>query len=215
MDCESAPLRMLIFFAYGVQRYQVIGPAWMDSELYDIKAKIAAGASRDQMKIMLRTLLEERFHLAFHRETRQFPIFRLIVGNGGPKIRKSVENDSAAAGPSTNPGNRPQVADKPGHRRMKASMTLDLFAQGIGNLLGSPVVNDTGLTGKYDISLDWLPEERSRTAANNGEAVTEPSDDSPTLAAAIQEQLGLKLQPAKGQIEVLIIDHADKVPLPN
>jgi len=193
------------------------------------------------MKLMLRSLLEERFHLVLRRGTKELPVYSLVVAKGGPRIKESMDGPLVAPAPPNAPGgsaaspppgmamdrdglpNFPEGGPgglafglKDGHFRMKASkQPLAQLTKVLGNRLGRPIVDDTGLTGKYDFRLDFVPEDLSSAPASNPEpAVAEPGAAA-DLFGALQEQLGLKLRPAKGPVEVLIVDHAERTPTQN
>jgi uncharacterized protein (TIGR03435 family) len=166
-------LKGLLTTAYAVQPYQVIGPDWLDTERFDVTATIHEGATKDDVNLMLQSLLAERFHLTLHHETREFPLYELTVGKNGPKMKPSVEDTSAPAGapaplPRMGKDGVPQLPTgrramflmiRPGGAHMVANVqTLAMFAQILGNQLRSPVVDKTGLTGTYDYVLDFALE---------------------------------------------------------
>ena len=132
LTCAGTPIKVLVLLAYNVQFYQIQGSELISSEMYDISARIPPGATRDQMRIMLRGLLEERFHLALHHESRQFPIYHLEVGKTELRMKRADDSKRAA--------------------------TVDQITGALGNIAGLPVVNDTGLPGKYEFSFKWKPE---------------------------------------------------------
>jgi len=188
---SGSTLRNLIRWAYQIRANQVVGPQWIDSEHYDVVAKVAADAGEDQLRFMLRSLLEERFRLAIHRESRDLPSYMLVVAKSGAKLR-AAEGDAASR-------------YFPGRGGVSAQhVTLDRFAELLANRLDRPVVNTTGITGVYDIDLKWTPD-----------AATAGDDPGPSVFAAIQEQLGLRLETKKAATEVLVIDRAQKIPIAN
>jgi uncharacterized protein (TIGR03435 family) len=179
-------LRNLIREANGVQNYQIVGgPAWVGSDRYDLDAKAEKPGDKDQLRLMLRTLLAERFNLLVHRETREVPAYALVVGKGGAKIQRAGDSKSNAA-PATPGGGLPFRGD------------MHQFAIFISGMLGpdGPVVDETGLDRIYDFTLAL---------------VRDPGGD---LIARWQrglEQLGLKLEARrKVPIEFLVIDRAEK-----
>jgi len=178
-------LKALIQFAWHLRDFQVIGgPGWADSDQFFIEAKGDPAATPEQCLEMMQSLLQDRFRLAVHQEMRQLPIYSLVVAAGGPKFR-----ESAAA---TRPGF--QGAD--GHlRAQKVSMTI--LVQLLSRSIGS-VQDLTGLTSRYDFTLDWTPDNAPVADATG-----------PSIFTAVQEQLGLKLESRTGPVEVLIIDHAE------
>jgi uncharacterized protein (TIGR03435 family) len=186
-------LRILIQTAYGIQDYQLIGaPVWADSDAWDIDARSAAPTTTAQKMEMLQALLADRFHLKLHRETRDLPQYRLTVAKNGPKLTNANASDLDRTlikrGVIENP-----------------NITADALAGWLKGELGRPVTDDTHLTGHYSIKLAWSPDERQP----NSQGAT---DDTPgtSIFAALQEQLGLKLEPYKGPLEVLVIDRVEK-----
>jgi uncharacterized protein (TIGR03435 family) len=200
----NAPLKMILEYAYGLPQTQMVGaPGWVDSTKFDIDAKSDAAANDALAKMdgaaageakraMVRRLLEERFGLAVHRETREMPVYNLVVAKGGPKFQKSDEQ-----GMTVNEGRDHIDA-------FGSADTLAVLCEYLGKRTGRVVVNKTGMDGRYKLSLKWTPED---VAALGKTAADAPPD----LFTAIQEQLGLKLEPAKGPVPVLVID---KVTMP-
>lgn len=196
MRWTNVPLKVLIEATCHLKNYQVLGgPAWIDSDGWDIDAKAATPASRPEMFEMLGTLLADRFQLRFHRETKQLPVLRLVVAKGGSKLAPAKEQDATHKW-GTNPG--------PGSLLMDGT-TMEEFAWWLSTQLNQPIIENTGLTGRYDLKLEWAQDD-SQT----------PSVDAPPEAArlpifgAVEYQLGLKLESAKGPVEVLIIDHVER-----
>ena len=187
MDAVNVTLKRCIMGAWGVGPHQIAGgPAWLDTERFEIAAKAADAAAGDaEIMRMLRVLLAERFGLAVHTETRTMPVLALEVAKGGPKLRAS-----AGGGGSTQSGRG--VIDARG-------TTMAHLAEVLGRGMEAPVVDRTGLTGTYDLKLEWTPESRS----------AEPGSG-PSLYTAIQEQLGLVLRARKQPMEVLVIDRAER-----
>jgi uncharacterized protein (TIGR03435 family) len=145
---------------------------------------------------MLQTLLKDRFHLAVHREEKELPMYRLVVSRNGPRLRESAV--SGAPQPRMSMG---QITDE------KANM--DTLASQLGQQLGRFVSNQTGLKGDFDFHVEWAPD----PGQNQGGESDTPSPagvDGPSIFTALQDQLGLKLESAKGPVEVLVIDHVEK-----
>ncbi|HUP02624.1 MAG TPA: TIGR03435 family protein [Bryobacteraceae bacterium] len=193
----------LITFAYGVHPKQIAGgPSWMSSDKFDTVAKLDQGIPSDtQAKAMLQKLLTDRFQLAFHREKRELSVYALVAGKNGAKISKS------AGDPNGLPGlgfralgdmivNNAKITDFTG---LMQSMVLD-----------RPVVDQTGLQGRWDFTLKWTPDEFQ--FAGLGMKPPAPSDTAaaPDLFTAIQDQLGLKLESTKATVDVLVVDKAEK-----
>jgi uncharacterized protein (TIGR03435 family) len=217
----------LVTTAYDIQHFQLAGPASIDSARYDINAKIPKGATRDQFLLMLRNLLQERFGLAVHHESKQMAVDDLVVGKNGPKLKESTgEPAPEAAAPSPGRGRKFEL-DKDGFLispdRSRGSITtmrdrarieakgetMSHLVETLSDLSGKPIVDSTGLTGKYDFTLSW---QTAPPPLGDGASDVRTL---PTLAAAVQAQLGLKLEPKKGPVDMLVIDRAGKVPSEN
>jgi len=200
LNTFSTSLRMLILYAYDVKDFQVSGgPGWASSETYDIVAKGDGNATRPQLRLMLQALLKDRFKLALRHETKDAPIYELVVAKGGLKIQEDTTSDRSRLG-LTGPGKF--IAQK---------ASLSMFAQVLGTLTGRPVVDKTGLASTYTFRLDWTPEvgEGGLPGPARPDAVP-PDSNGPSLFTALQEQLGLRLQSAKGAVESLVIEEAEK-----
>jgi uncharacterized protein (TIGR03435 family) len=234
---ENFPLSRIITQAYGVQSYQVSGPSWIDSERYDIVAKVAPGTTREQFQLMLQSLLAERFKLVVHKETKELPTYALIVAKGGPKLKESpkVDQDAAQNAPPPTPqvgrDGRPQIPR--GGRGMMIMMGpkglhaeaarsgMPQLADFLSNQLGRPVVDETHLTGLYDYALDFSSE---GLATMKGMPMMAPppgaggADGGPegggSIFTAVQD-LGLKLESRKGQIPLIVVDSGNKTPTEN
>lgn len=194
----SATLKAMAGFAYDVRGDQISGgPGWFDSDKFDIEAmpgkdtRIPEGfAASNTYKVMVKSLLEDRFKLAAHREAREGQVYELRVAKDGPNLK-------AAA--STNPSGL-----FPGRGRVEGkAASMSLFARYLSGQAGRVVVNDTGLQGSYDFTLTWTPEFTSAPDA-------QPDLSGPSIFTALQEQLGVRLEPTKGPSDRLIIDHAEK-----
>lgn len=201
-------LKLLIAAAYNLNPKAVTGgPPWIESEHYDILA-ITPGEkqpSHDEQMAMLQTLLSERFSLAFHREPKVFPIYVLEVGKGGSKLKPS------AAAPTDQPALISTVYEArivmPARNASMADFTSVLQRA----VLDRPVVDKTGLAGRYDFNLEWAPDE----SQFNGDVGAAPSDaPEPPFFTAIEQQLGLRLVATRGPVDAIIVDHAER-PSPN
>jgi uncharacterized protein (TIGR03435 family) len=196
---EAATLRQIIVQAYAVQRVRVIGgPDWYNTEQYDVVAKAEnPDATRDQVRQMLQALLADRFKLMVHHETREIPMYSLMVAKGGPKFAKAKPDEPSAVTPGT-----------PGTLVFQEQGMLGLVNT-LANMLDMPVDDMTNLAGAYDFTLEWFPPDLLR---QRSEGVTPPARPDPReyLPEAV-DRLGLKLQPKKGSTEVLVVDHAERV----
>jgi uncharacterized protein (TIGR03435 family) len=196
----------LITFAYGVHPRQVTGgPGWLESDKYDITAKPDQEGMPNQVQLrtMVQKLLADRFKLSFHRDKRELSVYALTISKSGPKLTKSE-----------NPGTLPglffrRLGDLPARNATMA----DLAGVLQGAVLDRPVVDQTGLTGRYDFTLTWTPDE-TQFAALRGTGPAPPAPENadipPDLFTAIQQQLGLKLDATRAPAEVLIIDHVER-----
>jgi uncharacterized protein (TIGR03435 family) len=234
----NATLKNLLMTAYDVKSYQVSGPAWMDAERYDIVAKVPVGATKEQVNVMWQNLLAERFGVTLHHEFKEFKVEELVVAKGGHKLKESAE-DPAAPPPSGPPqfGKSGELivpglvtmismgSNGPSAHSVAKAQPLSKLTTMLGNQLNRPVLDKTGLTGLYDFSLEFTPDLSGipmpvLAAGQPGPGpVTSPgasaSDPVPDLAAAVQQQLGLRLVASKAKLDVLMIDKAEKVPTDN
>jgi uncharacterized protein (TIGR03435 family) len=182
-----------IKWAYGVQDSQIAGPAWLDSERYDIVAKADTPVTEAQMKLMLQTLLADRFQLTFHHQDKELKAFALTIAKSGPKL-------SPAATPDAKP-----FRQNSANGSVAKSMSIRDWADFISGPLQMPVVDETGLTGKYDFTIDFTP---YLPDAHNMD-VNRP-DSTSILMAAMEGELGIKMETRKTQVDVMVIDHVEK-----
>jgi uncharacterized protein (TIGR03435 family) len=193
-------LRALIMFAYGVHPRQITGgPDWADSDFYDINGQPDQPGvpDLDQMRTMYRKLLTERFHLTCHRDKKELPVYILMLGKNGHKLTPSANQLSA-------------IPDQTIHRRgflTERNATMPDFAGMLqSSMLDRPVIDQTGLTGRFDFALQWTPDQQSSGTAKTDDDSSAPPD----LFAAIQQQLGLKLEAARQPADVLVIDWVER-----
>jgi len=197
-------IRDLMQYAYNLPKSQIVGgPGWLDSAMYDIDAKaspevdarLKAMSGEDaaqQKRLMVQALLKERFSLTTHEETRVLPVYDLVLAKGGAKIQPSHYN-----GTSIDTG-RSHIHIQGGDD------TIGLLARQLAQSQGRVVVNKTGLTGRYDLTLRWTPDDASTPMKSEADPNAPPG-----LFTAIQDQLGLKLESGKGPVQVLVIDHIE------
>jgi uncharacterized protein (TIGR03435 family) len=207
----NASLRMLLVFAYEVQNQQISrGPNWMNSERFTIEAKSSSAtpegpAGVSTMRLMLQSLLADRFKLVTHRSIREENVYELIVKSGGSSLKEAGANDG-----------RIGLRIEPGGEIVGAASPISLLVNYLSQQLQCIVVDKTNLTGKYDFVLK-LTANPGTTGVSPplGVAIPPISDSSGrSIFTALQDDLGLKLHPAKGPVEVLVIDHVQK-PDPN
>ena len=214
----GVPLKSILVEAFKVRTDQIEGPSWLETDCFDISAKMPAGASREQLPAMLQALLAERFKLAAHKEDRQRSGYALVVDKGGPKFK---EDDQKAnfMGKDARPGLTFYGAF--GHGALKGVMTMATLAANLSTKGYGPVQDSTGLTGKYDIDLTWTPDKAfepravdaiAQTATPPGAEIPAPE---PNLFTALRESLGLKLERRNVQVQFLVIDHIERIPTEN
>jgi uncharacterized protein (TIGR03435 family) len=202
----NQPLVQILCFAYDVQEKQLIGlPLWAEIEKYDISGEPEGeGApSGRQWKGMLQKLVVERFRLTFHRDKRELSVYALSVAKGGPKLTKSPGDPNGLPGLFF----RGRLGDL-GVRNANMADFTQLMQSAV---LDRPVVDQTGLSGRFDFTLDWTPDDSQ--FAGMGAKFSPPTDSAnapPNLYTAIQEQIGLKLEATKAPADVMVIDHVDK-----
>jgi len=203
----NATLRQLIGFAYEVRQNQITGgPSWGDTDKYNIEAKpegsfpVPTGQrGAELIRQMLQSLLAQRFHLRVHQETKDEPIYELAVAKGGPKLKDAAggENESERIGRGTFTATATPIA---------------LLIKPLSQVLGRSIIDNTGLTGSYDFTLQWTPDSGQYRSLGGAPIPDPPADsDGVSLVTALQEQLGLKLESAKGAVEILVIDSAEKL----
>jgi bla regulator protein blaR1 len=219
-DANNVSLKMLIRSAYGVQDFQISGlPDSVGSLRYDISAKPdhpfggdprkmneeQRKAFAEQIKLRIQSLLADRFQLKFHRETKDLPIYALVVAKNGPKLQESKPGEGEGEGQRFR-GMRVERGTVEAH-----GATLQFLAQHLSSELGRTVQDDTGLKGSYDFKLQWTPEPgQSMTPGMPAPKEAPATESGPSLFTALREQLGLKLESRKGPVEMLVIDHVEK-----
>lgn len=199
LTIRTRSLRDCIEWAWKIKSYQLSGPAWMDTEKYDIIAKAAGATPPDRLRLMLQTLLEERFQLALHHETRELPVYLMVAAKGGPKLRPTQADTSDI---EKIPGAGLQLS----FQRASLSQLAD-FLSGLA-AIDRPVLEGTGLDRLYDFTLDLRAAAGPWASEAERQAV-------PPISAVVEEQLGLKLESRKQPVEVLVVDHARGVPTAN
>jgi bla regulator protein BlaR1 len=218
LKLSNIPLRTMITLAYDVRDFQISGgPGWVATERFDVTAKADRSAdgpddfakmtdgqrkaTRDQVVERLRALLADRFQLAVHRETKEQPIYALVVSKNGSKLQEVKDL-----------GREQRLST--GRGRMDAmGVPIEMAATVLSNIMGRPVVDKTGLTGKYSFVLEWTPEPGADARAQGfGDGITAPAPapGGPTIFTALQEQLGLRLDAQKGPVPNIVIDRVEK-----
>lgn len=212
LTCSHAALAMLVVTAYDIPFYRLKSPDWMlwggSSGGYDIAATVPEGTTKEQYRIMLQSLLAERFHLQVHHEMRENPQYSLVAGRGGPKLTRSV-------GVLENGTRRMAVESVDGKIRLTAKhMSMRALAGYLETQTLSPTADNTGLNGEYDFILEFSPDPRWRGLVESP-SIADYTKDAQNLFSALQDQLHLKLETTKAPLDFLIVDHADKLPTEN
>ncbi len=195
LNMRQVTLKACIQWAYHVFEYQVTGPDWIDSDHYDIAAKAAGPATEPELRLMLQTLLADRFQLTFHRQTIEKQAYVLTVGKNGPKFHESTEDGESEFQPD-------QKTMTVSVHRVSVAQLIDPMSL----IFQMPVVDKTGLKGRYDVSISvakYIPQSG---------AIADPVS---IIQTALEEDLGLKLEARKMPLDYLVVDHADKVPSGN
>jgi uncharacterized protein (TIGR03435 family) len=199
LTMRNVRLQAIIGWAYQVADFEVTGPGWLNDERYDIIAKAGSPVPVEDMRPMLQTLLAERFKVELHRQTKETSIYALVVGKGGPKLQESTDDGPQSLGGA----------------KMRAEARNTTMAQLAGALqheIHLPVMDMTGLKGKYNFSLDLMPYVGEPQQHLPGEP---PPDAASIISQAFSDQLGLRLEPRKAPLEMVVVDHAEKVPVEN
>lgn len=201
---RNLSLRDLILLGYGLHPRQIAGgPGWLETEKFDIvaSADTPGAPSKAQVMTMLQKLLADRFALRFHREKKELSVYAITVGKPGPKLT-----------PNTADPNGLPTARMDGLGRFTATnMTMGEFAEGLqGNVLDRPVVDETALQGRFDFTLNWTPDEFQFPGLGVRAAPPDTGGTLPDLFTAFKDQLGLKLEPTKSTVEILVMDQVER-----
>ncbi len=206
LTATNIPFKALVENAFGIREGLISGiSGWADSARYDLKAKIVdpdipalKKLSDKQRQAMLAQVLTDRFHLKVHKETKTLPVYDLVVLKSGPKFKESTQSVDHG-GMNVNNSELTGTA-----------VSLSALVYMLSGHLNRTVIDKTNLTGKYDLHLTWAPDRPAMAGSDAGQ----PDDAGPSLFSALQDQLGLKLDPAKGPVITLVVDHIDP-PSPN
>ena len=191
MTATNVSLRSLIVMAYDIRDYQLEGPYWLSSERFDIAAKFPEALPKDReaynaaFHAMVRKMLDDRFKLAIHRDTKTFRIQELVIEKDGIKFKEAPDRNS-------------HNSDSRNTHYTGSSVTMAAFAAFLSQMGDYPVLDKTGLKGFYDFKLDWGVE-----------------PDGPTLTDAMRDQLGLKLETRRAPLEIVVVDHVERMPTEN
>jgi bla regulator protein blaR1 len=228
LDINNMPLKELIVLAWRIQPFQVSGgPSWIESAHYDISAKSEGNPQQGENFLMVQSLLTDRFQLKIHHETKELPVYALVVANKdgklGPQLTESKEGsctqfDRSKPLPPPEPGQPPALGCGGmwmGPDRITAvGIPISQLSPVLSRILGRTVLDKTGLTGNYNIKAQWTPDQSQLQALAAGAPADEPvpqfDPNGPSIFTALQEQLGLKLESQKGPVDILVIDHVER-----
>lgn len=237
ISIHGVPMKMLLRESFGVEDDRILGePSWVKNR-FDIEAKVDADDAPklkdlkiDQRRAMMLPLLEDRFNLKYHHETRDLPIYALVVAKGGVKMKETapdppVKNDDTKpdALPKADPANsngpprlgRHSLMMNDRGRLESTGTNTTMLVHILSSQLGRTVIDKTALTGNYDYTLQWTPDDAGMPMgtgggdAGPGKGEVSPDAGGPSLFTALEEQLGLKLEAIKSTVDVIVIDHID------
>jgi uncharacterized protein (TIGR03435 family) len=224
LSVSSLPLIVLIRAAYNMfnlPEEMITGlPSWGKSQRFDIEAKMSdadvaklkaadpAKSDQDLRMLMLQALLADRFKMTAHKETKILPVYDMVIAKSGSKLKEATPGETYPNGIKGSDGTSRAGTMRTGRDKLEGQgISTGLLAGGLWLEAGRTVVDKTGLTGKYDVTLQWVPENHSAAMSADQTQGTEAAG--PSIFTAMQEQLGLKLEPAKGPVETLVIDHVE------
>src|ERR1039457_3623692 len=200
---RNVSLKAAIRWAWHVTEYQVTGPDWLDSQRYEIAGKAAGPATEEELRLMMQALLRERFKLQLHRETRELGAYLLVAGKNGPKF-----HESTTEGEGSIDINQRQL--RVSVQRTPVSRLVEMMS----NMLRAPVIDMTGLKGRYDLTLN-VAQYAADLAAQWKSLDSVRADPEAFLSLILQEEFGLKLEAKKMPLGVVVIDRAEKSPVEN
>jgi uncharacterized protein (TIGR03435 family) len=215
--CQNMSLYNIVWIAFNLRSQQLIAPDWMNEPRFDITAKIPEGTTREQFFLMFQIMLADRFGLKVHHDRKEVQGYELTVAKGGPKLKESASEPPKDAAPPVpqrpvlgpdgfpvaTPGISGVTITRNRARGQWLRAKIERVLRDLDSQVGKPVVDATGLSGTYDLSLYWVPDPMR------------PDAEGPTIFGALQEQLGLKLESRKVMLPVVVVDHAERVPTEN
>ena len=213
-SATNVPLRMMIRSAYGIQDLQLVGgPTWMNSDGYDVVAKAEGNPPLDQLFAMVRRLLEDRFKLVAHRDTRDMPLFALMTvspDGSGAGLRRSTADCSASPSGSPRPVATPRCGILLNVGEVRGTgAALAQLASSLSPFVGRIVRDQTGLTGPFDFEMHFTPNEIP-AALRGTPSLPSVDPNGPSLFTALREQLGLRLEATTGPVDVLVVDRVER-----
>jgi uncharacterized protein (TIGR03435 family) len=200
---RNVNLKSCIRWAYHVTEYQVAGPGWLDSDRYEIVGKAAGPATEEQLRLMMQVLLQERFKLAVHRQIKELSAYVLVVGKGGLNVQESKTEG--------------ETVIEPNQKQLSVTVQrapVSQLAEMLGNVLRAPIVDQTGLKGRYDVTLN-VAKYAADMAAQGKSIDNGPMDPFALISMILQDEFGLKLEAKKMPLDMVIVDHAEKAPVEN
>jgi uncharacterized protein (TIGR03435 family) len=217
--CENCGVSLLLREAFDLKPFQFSAPDWMQATRFHVSAKIPEGATKQEFRLMLQGLLEERFKLSSHYQKKEIQSFELVVAKNGPRMKEHEDQPQAAdeapqPGPPKLdengfpilPGRKPMVRGAGDHLTERfVAESMPQLASALSSHLKAPVKDATGLQGNYDFTLRWVMDGGISSAEAPG----------PTIGQALQDQLGLRVLPKKTMADVFIVDHIEKTPTGN
>jgi uncharacterized protein (TIGR03435 family) len=192
LTMRNVSLRMIVEDAYDLKRYTLTAPDWLDTLRFDIQAKVGGKVKQEELRLMLQSLLAERFQLKAHRERKEMSAYALLPAKGGFKLKPAEGSGSS-------------INSTHGAGKAKATCThvsMPRLADFLSGRLDHPVVDQSGIPDAYDFTLEWSPEQNTEDAG-------------PSLFTALNEQLGLRLEPRKVPVSILVVDSISKTPTEN
>jgi uncharacterized protein (TIGR03435 family) len=206
---KGVPLNSVVMAAFKVGKDQIVGPSWLESDCFEIFARLPQGSTTEQIPMMLQTLLAQRFKMAAHKEGRPSTVLALVIDKNGPKLKESTENSSFMAGHP-----RGTLAVRRSGGGIKGVMTMELLAKALSTHGYGAVVDETRLKGEYEIDLSWSggPASAVESGAQGNSVASTPVSD---LFSAVRETLGLRLEPRKTLVDFVVIDRIERVPTEN
>ncbi len=210
IDYSNVTLKMVLVQAYGVRGDQIQAPDWLSTERFDITAKLNPNTTKEQFSLMLQNLLASRFKMAIHHVPKEYAVYAVGIARSGHKLKESAHGRTGDSPPGVSSGNTqpgPAIHLEAGHLDARRVSVHDLLEATLAGRMDRPVVDLTGLTGVFDLTLDWLPVEVQQD--------TGVSDNSAGIVSALQRQLGLTLQGRTIPMDTIIVDHAERIPTAN
>lgn len=214
-------LKELIAWAWRIQPFQISGPSWIDSIHYDVIAKPESKPQRSEIAEMVKALLKDRFQLTSHIETKELSVYALVLasrdGKLGPGLTEAKAGSCTQPDPAAPPGPAAPQSLSCGQFLMNStrfaavSIPISRMTPMLSRTLGRTVLDKTGLSGNFDVTVEWAPEQNPGLQLSaDAPALTVQNSDRPSIFTAFQEQLGLKLESAKGPVEIFVVDGVSK-----